>query len=107
MTDVKEPEVEAWEGAAGPSEADLERRMRSEGLEPYRWANDPGDLYPPHTHPYHKVIFVVRGSIVFGFPATGKSVQLRAGDRLDLPPGIDHDAVVGPDGVVCLEGHRP
>ena len=27
------------------------------------------------------------------------------GDRLDLPAGTRHDAVVGPDGVRCLEAH--
>jgi hypothetical protein len=29
------------------------------------------------------------------------------GDRLDLPAGTAHDAVVGPDGVTCLEAHVP
>ena len=29
------------------------------------------------------------------------------GDRLDLPAGTSHDAVVGPDGVTCLEAHLP
>ena len=29
------------------------------------------------------------------------------GYRLDLPAGVEHDAVVGPEGVVCLEAHRP
>jgi hypothetical protein len=32
-------------------------------------------------------------------------VTLNAGDRLDLPAGIVHDADVGPQGVVCLEAH--
>jgi hypothetical protein len=31
---------------------------------------------------------------------------LNPGDRLDLPAGTVHDAVVGPQGVVCLEAHR-
>jgi hypothetical protein len=34
-------------------------------------------------------------------------VPLRDGDRLDLPAGVDHDAVVGPAGVTCLEAHLP
>jgi hypothetical protein len=34
-------------------------------------------------------------------------VSLAAGDRLELPAGTIHDAVVGPDGVTCLEAHLP
>ena len=32
---------------------------------------------------------------------------MTVGDRLDLPAGTAHDAVVGADGVACLEAHRP
>jgi quercetin dioxygenase-like cupin family protein len=78
--------------------------LRSEGLELYRWSNGPGDRYGAHTHPYDKVICVVRGSITFGLP--GESVALAAGDRLELPRDTRHEAVVGPEGVVCLEAHR-
>jgi quercetin dioxygenase-like cupin family protein len=101
------PTVAPWQGTEVPSQADIERRLREEGLEPYRWSNAPGDVYGAHTHPYHKVLFVVRGSITFGFPGSGRQVALNPGDRLDLPPGVAHDAVVGPEGVVCLEAHRP
>jgi quercetin dioxygenase-like cupin family protein len=79
--------------------------MSEEGMEPYPWFNSPGDVYNAHSHPYYKVIYVVQGSITFGFPKDGQQVTLHAGDRLDLPPGITHDAVVGPEGVICLEAH--
>ncbi|MGD2040785.1 MAG: cupin domain-containing protein [Anaerolineae bacterium] len=91
-------------GEEAPSEADLRRTLDEEGLAPYRWSNGPGDVYGAHTHPYHKVIYVVRGSITFGLP--GQRIELQAGDRLELPGETRHDAVVGPDGVVCLEAHR-
>jgi uncharacterized protein YjlB len=52
------------------------------------------------------VIAVEAGSIRFGLPG-GVNVHLAAGDRLDLPAGTSHDAVVGPDGVTCLEAHLP
>ena len=32
-------------------------------------------------------------------------VRMKAGDRLTLPPHTAHRALVGPDGVVCLEAH--
>jgi uncharacterized protein YjlB len=82
-------------------------RLRAEGLDPGAWSNGPGDRYGAHDHGYDKVIVVVDGSIEFGLPASGRSIGLGAGDRLELPAGTSHDAVVGPSGVTCLEAHRP
>jgi uncharacterized protein YjlB len=78
-----------------------------EGLDPGTWSNGPGDVYGAHEHGYDKVIAVERGSIRFGLPATGETIDLVAGDRLELPAGTRHDARVGPDGVACLEAHLP
>jgi uncharacterized protein YjlB len=85
----------------------LADRLRAEGLAPGAWSNGPGDVYAAHVHEYDKVLVVERGSIVFGLPDLGASVTLAAGDRLDLPAGTRHDAVVGPSGVICLEAHPP
>jgi hypothetical protein len=52
------------------------------------------------------VIYVVKGSITFGLPGSGERLEMRVGDRLELDGGVMHDAVVGPEGVVCLEAHR-
>ena len=97
--------VTRWEYDSA-TEADLRTKMLSEGLEPYTWSNSPGDRYGAHHHQYDKVIYVVSGSIRFGLPGSGKTVLLEQGDRLDLPAGIVHDAIVGAQGVHCLEGHR-
>jgi uncharacterized protein YjlB len=86
---------------------DIARRLRDEGLDPAPWSNGPGDRYAPHHHRYDKVIAVERGSIRFGLPATGATIDLEAGDRLELPAGTTHDALVGPAGVTCLEAHLP
>jgi quercetin dioxygenase-like cupin family protein len=86
---------------------DLAGRLRAEGLDPSRWSNGPGDRYGAHEHGYDKVIVVEHGSIRFGLPSTGGSLELAAGDRLELPAGARHDAVVGPAGVACLEAHLP
>ena len=85
---------------------DLESRLRADGLDPGRWSNGPGDRYASHDHGYDKVIVVEQGSIRFGL-ADGASVDLRTGDRLELPAGTAHDALVGPEGAACLEAHRP
>lgn len=97
-------QVSSWDGPGQPTEESILQRMIGEGLVPHRWANGPGDVYPPHRHPYHKVLYVARGSIRFELQPGG-SIDLYPGDRLDLPSGIEHSAVVGPEGVVCLEAH--
>jgi quercetin dioxygenase-like cupin family protein len=79
--------------------------MRAEGLAPGSWSNGPGDVYASHRHDYDKVLACERGSIVFG--VEGEAVELAAGDRLELPAGTPHSAVVGPMGVTCLEAHLP
>ena len=92
----------------GPMSAtDTAVRLRAEGLVPGSWSNGPGDRYAAHQHDYDKVIVATGGSIRFGLPATGQDVTLATGDRLELPAGTAHDAVVGPDGVTCLEAHLP
>lgn len=80
--------------------------MTDEGLSPYTWSNGPFDIYSAHSHGYDKVIYVVQGSITFGLPELDQSHTLKAGDRLDLPAGVVHNASVGAEGVVCLEGHK-
>ncbi|MEJ2749466.1 MAG: cupin [Anaerolineae bacterium] len=98
--------IQKWQQDTLPTEDDLKQMLLDEGLEPYRWSNEAGDVYAAHIHNFHKVICVVAGSIMFGFPIDGEPIVLRAGDRLDLPAGVRHNAVVGPEGVVCLEAHR-
>jgi quercetin dioxygenase-like cupin family protein len=98
--------VTRWHGPA-PDAAAMLHQYAVEGLRPYQWANNPGDQYAAHVHPYDKILYVVRGSLTFGLPERGEALELYPGDRLDLPAGTLHDAVVGPDGVICLEAHRP
>ncbi len=88
------------------AELDVAARLRDEGLAPSAWGNGPGDRYAGHQHEYDKVIAVERGSILFGL-ADGTRLALEAGDRLELPAGTLHDAVVGATGVTCHEAHLP
>jgi len=100
------PRVTPWPDPVSPTESKLRQLCADEGLNPYPWSNRPHDVYTAHTHSYDKVIYVVSGSITFGLPELNQQLTLKAGDRLDLPAGIVHDAVVGPQGVACLEAHR-
>lgn len=98
--------IHRWPNTEAPTEAAIRRMFEAEHLQPYAWSNSSGDVYNAHSHTYHKVIYVVRGSITFGLPDEGRRITLGAGDRLDLASEVVHDAIVGSEGVVCLEAHR-
>jgi quercetin dioxygenase-like cupin family protein len=98
--------VKRWQWDKTLSEAAIIRHMEMEGLVTQRWKNEPGTRHQAHTYEYEKTILVMRGSIIFRITETGEEVALNPGDRLELPAGIAHEAIVGPMGVVCLEGHR-
>ena len=71
---------------------------------PRSWANESGDRYGRHDHPFHKVLFCLSGSIVFHTDAG--DIELEAGGRLDIKPGTSHSATVGPEGCDCVEASR-
>jgi quercetin dioxygenase-like cupin family protein len=89
------------------AESTLSSRLRDEGLAPSSWTNGPREVYGAHDHGYDKVLVVAAGSITFGLPANGDRIDLAVGDRLELPAGTAHDAVVGAEGVTCLEARVP
>ena len=86
---------------------DVAEHLRAEGLSPQAWSNGPADRYGAHEHEYDKVIVCASGSITFGLPDLGTTIELAEGARLELPAGTRHDARVGPRGVACLEAHLP
>lgn len=95
--------VEKAEGAS-PSREQIEAAFEQEGLRPHGWGNAPADRYDWHAHTYQKVLYCVSGSIVFHTP--DGDLELQAGDRLEVDPGTEHAATVGPEGVECLEAAR-
>ena len=85
---------------------ELMEKLRSEASGCYSWSNGPGDRYSPHSHGYEKVLYCVGGSITFVLEEGGRRLELREGDRMVLPAGTVHSAVVGEDGCTCIEGRR-
>jgi uncharacterized protein YjlB len=81
----------------------IEKRLRSEARDVYGWSNGPADRYAQHAHAYHKLLYCTRGSIDF-ILADGRRLTLKAGDRMLLPAGTQHAALVGPEGCACVEG---
>jgi len=88
----------------GPPDArELEQQLRAEAHDVYGWANGPGDRYEQHAHGYHKLLYCTRGSIDFVL-GDGRTLTLRPGDRMLLPAGTRHAALVGLEGCACIEG---
>ena len=85
---------------------ELMAKLRAEASGCYSWSNGPGDRYAAHTHDYEKVLYCVDGSITFVLESDGTRLELATGDRMTLPAGTVHSAVVGPSGCTCIEGHR-
>jgi len=85
---------------------DLMAKLRTEASGCYSWSNGPGDRYAAHNHSYEKVLYCVEGSITFVLDGEGRRIELKPGDRMVLPAGTMHSAVVGGSGCTCIEGHR-
>lgn len=72
--------------------------LRHAGLQPSSWSAGPGTRFATHAHPSAKRLFVVRGTIRFNDAA-----PLRSGDGIRIDAGTAHHALVGDDGVECVE----
>ena len=85
---------------------DLMTALKREAGSCYSWSNGPHDQYAAHSHPYEKVLYCVDGSITFVLEREGRQLVLKSGDRMVLPAGTLHSAIVGPAGCTCIEGQR-
>lgn len=81
--------------------------FEARGVAATQWSNTASSVHDVHDHPYRKMLFCVGGAVTFSLPDIGRDVSLSSGDRLILPAGTRHGAIVGPDGVTCVEGAGP
>jgi quercetin dioxygenase-like cupin family protein len=102
---MNELRVTHWQGTQPPTRDAIQKEIRAQGLKGYEWSNDAYDEYSPHVHSYDKVLYVLSGSITWILPDTHEEITTQVGDRLDLPRGTVHGAVVGAQGVTCFEAH--
>ena len=94
-----------WTGETPATEEELRELLEEQQLKVYHWKSGPEEVFGPHTHSYHKVLYVLKGNINFEFSTRHERFKLKPGDRLDIPGGLRHNAVAGVDGVTCLEAH--
>ena len=100
-----ELKVTHWNQEDPPTVEAITELLAEEDLRVFHWSEPPDTSIAGHTHGYHKLLYVLEGSIKFDFPTRHETITLSAGDKLELPSGIRHHADVGVDGVKCLEAH--
>ena len=101
--DEKAVQVRRWSGGQHPTLPAITRQMQQEGLRPYMWMNMPNHRYAVRSHGYHKVMYVIDGTVEITLPDSNQRVILRSGDRLDVPAGVRHGTIVGSGGARCVE----
>lgn len=70
----------------------------------YEWQDPAGTVYEEHTHAGKVSLFVTDGSITFTI--AGKERAVKASERFDVPVGVPHSAVVGPQGWIAIVGEE-
>jgi len=99
-------QVTLWAEVARPSEEALRAQVAADGYQVVRWASEPAAGYPPHLHIYPELIWLVNGSLTVILPAEDRLLELGPGDRVEMPAGLVHGALAGPDGAVYLLATR-
>lgn len=85
-----------------PTETKLRALLEPRGYAVARYTYPPGTRFPPHTHGEAKIDAVLEGTFRMGMH--GQFVDLRPGDWLEVPAGVEHSAeVVGDATVVSLD----
>ncbi|MDO8604689.1 MAG: hypothetical protein Q7K40_04850 [bacterium] len=78
--------------------------LKSEGFaNVYEWHDEPNVEYSKHEHKGKVTIFVIKGDVTFIFK-NGEEKIICSGERLDVPIGIEHSAIIGPKGCDYVVG---
>jgi hypothetical protein len=103
LTRIKDIKLTRWKGGQHPTFETITRKMTEEGLRPYTWQNGPNFRMSARSNGYTKVLYCVDGSVELMLPDISQSIFLRPGDRVELPAGIRHATIIGPNGARCVE----
>ena len=83
---------------------ELKEQLRSEGFpHVFEWTDPPHTKYENHPHKGKVSVYVTRGEVVF---SGGIERVVKAGERFDVPPGVLHTAIVGPEGCDWVVGEE-
>ena len=99
--------VHRWNAALDGefSELALRNKLRALGYSVARYVYSPGTVFPDHKHDIDKIDAVISGR--FRLIIGGHVAILGAGEWVDVPRGVTHNAaVVGDEPVVSLDAVR-
>lgn len=97
--------VSDLEGKSPPSQEEAEAKLHQEGFDSYCWHDVPGTSYPRHQHAYDECLWILKGEITFD--TKEGAYPLKPGDRLYIPAGTAHSAIVpSKQGVTYLVGQK-
>jgi quercetin dioxygenase-like cupin family protein len=83
---------------------ELIRQLKNEGFPiVYEWTDDPNTVYEEHTHQGKVSFYVIKGMVSF---SGGIDNVISIGERIDVPPGIKHSAIIGPEGCTYIVGQE-
>lgn len=99
-------QVTLWAEPGTPVEADIRARLIADGYQAVKWQNEAATGYPPHAHIYPETLWLLEGSLTVVLPAESRLLDLTPGDRVELPKGVLHGTMAGPEGAVYLLATR-
>jgi len=80
-------------------------KLKSEGFaHVYDWTDKAGTTYSAHAHKGKVSFYVTLGSIAMKFE--DREVIVKTGERMDVPVGATHIAIVGPEGCTFVVGEE-
>lgn len=89
----------------GMTEAEAKTQLETEG---YRnisaWLDSPAFAYPEHTHHFMIVHIILTGEMFMTM--NGLERRLHPNDRIDIPAGTAHAAIMGPNGCMYVSGEK-
>lgn len=82
----------------------LKLRLREEGFSHvFDWHDEPNTEYSEHSHKGKVSFYVLRGSVTFSGDI---NAVVKSGERLDVPVGVSHSAIAGPEGCDWIVGEE-
>jgi hypothetical protein len=103
MIKTTSAEVTRWQGSQHPTTSLITRMMEKEGMRAYAWNGTPNKQFPTTSNNFHRILYIVAGSLEVNLPDENHRYTLKTGDRLIVPAGIRYSLIVGPQGADCLE----
>lgn len=84
---------------------EIESALSTEGFRhTHAWRDAPETFYPDHTHGTLTAHIILDGQMTLTM--NGEAETYYAGDRCDVPAGVVHSALMGPQGCRYLIGEK-